>query len=448
MTTIPARLDTTSDWYSEVPRSIGKHTVFGVMLMVSALGGFGYWAFTAPLAAAVIAQGSFVATGQNKIIQHLEGGIIKEILVTEGQNVVTNQPLLKLDETAALANKRQLLLRQIRLEAINSRLLAESQQLSDIEFPQFLKVRRDDAEINAILESQLLNFRGSRRKLESDLQLLESNTASLRFRSNGYVQQKIATELQLKILKEDLASKKVLFKRGFVRKPEINAIRRAVAEAEGQVARLSAQVDETDTQAERLSEQLLQAIESYRQAALDELQSIEAELDSVREQARNAEDILRRSVISAPVSGTIVRLYYNTASGVIEGGKSIVEILPSGVPLIIEAQVPRTEIDSIRIGQDAIVRLTALNQRTTPILQGKVLYVSADSLPDKNNKIDDREIYIARMSLPASEINRIPGFAPTPGMPAEIMIKTAERTFFDYITRPIADSMSRAFREK
>lgn len=448
MSMVPAKIETASDWYSEVPRSIRKHTIFGIVLMAIAFGGFGYWALTAPLAAAVIAQGSFVATGQNKIIQHLEGGIIKEILVSEGQSVVANQPLIKLDGTAALANKRQLLLRQIRLEAINARLLAESQQMSEIAFPKFLGDRRADVEINTIMESQVLNFKGSRRKLESDLQLLESNTASLRFRSKGYQQQKKSIEQQLRILREDLVSKNALLKRGFIRRPEINSVRRAVAEAEGQIARLAAQVSETDTQAERLSEQILQAMESYRQAALDEMQSIEAELDSVREQARNAEDILRRSVISAPVSGTIVRLYYHTASGVIEGGKSIVEILPSGVPLIIEAQVPRTEIDSIRIGQDAIIRLTALNQRTTPILQGKVLYVSADSLPDRNNNFEDREIYVARMSLPASEISRIAGFAPTPGMPAEIMIKTAERTFFDYITRPIVDSMSRAFRER
>ena len=165
-------------------------------------------------------------------------------------------------------------------------------------------------------------------------------------------------------------------------------------------------------------------------------------------QSRNAQDVLRRAIINAPVSGTIIRMHYHTAGGVIEGGKTILEILPTGVPLIIEAQVPRTEIDSIRVGQDAIVRLTALNQRTTPILQGKVFYVSADSLPDKNSKIADREVYLARMSLAASEIQRVPGFTPTPGMPAEIMIKTAERTFFDYLTRPIVDSMSRAFRER
>ena len=441
-------LTSSKDWYSEVPRSIGKYTIFGIFLMISSFGGFSYWAFSAPLAAAVIAQGSFVATGQNKSIQHLEGGIIKQILVTEGDNVEVNQPLVQMDETAAMATERQLLLRRVRLEAINARLHAEAQQLNDIQFPDFLLEQRADVEVNTILESQILNFRGSKRKLDSDVRLLDSNISALEFRSIGYAQQQNAYEIQVKVLREDLVSKKALFKKGYVRKPELNAIRRAVAEAEGQIARLAAQVSETDTQVKKLKQQILQTMETYQQTALDEMQSIEAELDSVREQSRNAQDILRRAIINAPVSGTIIRMHYHTAGGVIEGGKTILEILPTGVPLIIEAQVPRTDIDSIRVGQDAIVRLTALNQRTTPILQGKVFYVSADSLPDKNSKVTDREVYLARMSLTASEIRRIPGFTPTPGMPAEIMIKTAERTFFDYLTRPIVDSMSRAFRER
>ncbi len=336
--------------------------------MISAFGGFGYWAFSAPLAAAVIAQGSFVATGQNKSIQHLEGGIIKQILVSEGENVDINQPLVQMDETAAMATERQLLLRRIRLEAINARLHAEAEQLDDIKFPELLLEKRSDAEVNAILESQILNFRGSKRKLDSDVRLLDSNISALQFRSRSYSQQQQAYEIQVKVLSEDLESKRVLYKKGYVRKPELNAIRRAVAEANGQIARLAAQVDETDTQVGKLEQQILQTVETYQQTALDEMQSIEAELDSVREQSRNAQDILRRAIINASVSGTIIRMHYHTAGGVIEGGKTILEILPTGVPLIIEAQVPRTEIDSIRVGQDAIVRLTALNQRTTPIL--------------------------------------------------------------------------------
>jgi HlyD family type I secretion membrane fusion protein len=132
---------------------------------------------------------------------------------------------------------------------------------------------------------------------------------------------------------------------------------------------------------------------------------------------------------------------------VIESGKAIMEILPSDVPLIIEAQIPRTEIDNVKIGQKATVRLVALNQRTTPVLNGEVYYVSADALPDASGPVA-QEVYLARVNLPVSELERVPGFAPTPGMPVEILIQTVERTFFSYLAKPIKDSMARAFMER
>jgi len=442
-------LTTTShiEWYTDVPRSIHRQTMVGLLLLVITFGGFGAWAFTAPLAAAVVAQGSFVATGQNKIIQHLEGGIIKEILVNEGDHVEAGQPIIRLDETSAQANERSMLFRRARLEAINARLMAEYNGSETLEFPDWLKEQGHDPEINAILESQLISFQSSRRKLESDLQLLRSNMESLEFRAEGYETQRKSMTRQAALLQEELAGKMTLLDSGFIRKTETNAVRRAIADAEGQIGRLGSEVSETMSQIKKHREQIAQTEASYRQAAVDELQAIAAELDNVREQSRSAENVLERITINAPVSGTVVRMHYHTAGGVIESGKGIAEILPTDVPLIIETQVPRTDIDSVRAGQDAIVRLTALNQRTTPVLNGKVYYVSADSLPDVT-PTEQREVYIARVSLDPSEIQRVPGFSPTPGMPAEIMIQTAERTFFDYLSRPIIDSMQRAFRER
>ena len=436
-----------TQWYMDVPRSIRGQTIVGLILFVLSFGGFGVWAFTAPLAAAVVAQGSFVATGQNKIIQHLEGGIIDEIFVEEGDHVEEGDPIVRLDETAARANERQLILRRARLEAINARLLAEYNGANKVDFPHFLLDQRSDPEIAAILESQALSFQASRRKLESDLSLLLSNMESLEHRAKGYILEKEAMARQVVLLKEELAGKLILLDQGFMRKPETNAVRRAIADAEGQIGKLAAEASETESQIEKHRGQLRQVEASYRQAAVDELQAIDAELDSVREQTRSAENVLRRVVIEAPVSGTVVRLHYHTPGGVIESGKSIVEIIPTNVPLIIETQIARTEIDSVRVGQPVAIRLTALNRRTTPVLDGSVYYVSADSIPDANPS-QPREFYVARIRLPSSELRRVPGFSPTPGMPAEIMIKTQERTFFSYLSRPIIDSMQRAFREQ
>ncbi|MEY9628276.1 HlyD family type I secretion periplasmic adaptor subunit [Sinorhizobium fredii] len=248
-------------------------------------------------------------------------------------------------------------------------------------------------------------------------------------------------------LEEEYVGKKSLLDKDLIRKTEIKSIQRAIADAKGQAGRLTAEVSETGAQILKQEQQIRQTEETYREAALEELQKVEAELDSVREQLTGAASVLRRATINAPVSGTVVRLYYHTAGGVIETGKPIMEILPSDVPLIIEAQVIRTQIDSVKIGQKATVRLTALNQRTTPVLDGEVYYVSADSMPDPATN-GTQEVYLARVSLPVSEVTRISGFVPTPGMPAEILIQTAERTFFDYLTKPIRDSMARAFMER
>ncbi|TPN85526.1 HlyD family type I secretion periplasmic adaptor subunit [Mesorhizobium sp. CU2] len=434
-------------WYSEVPRSIWKQTMFGLVLIAIAFGGFGTWAFTAPLASAIIAQGSFVATGQNKIVQHLEGGIIKDILVNEGDQVSLDQPLIKLDETAAQTNARQLFLRMARLEAISARLNAEVLGSGKIQFPPIIVDNRSDPEVAPIMESQQANFNASESKRDSDIALFDQNIKAMQFRNEGIDQQISSVRAQATLLKEEYQGKQKLLDQGLIRGTEVKAIQRAMADAEGQIGKMVFEVSENREQIVRFEQQITQTKDTYRQAALQELQSLEAELDAVREQSREAENVLRRVTINAPVPGTIIRMYYHTAGGVIESGKAILEILPTDVPLVIEAQVPRTDIDNVKVGQKASVRLTALNRRTTPVLEGEVYYVSADALPEMQGPVP-KEVYLARVRLPASELARVPGFSPTPGMPAEIMVQEHPRTFFSYLTKPIADSMARAFMEQ
>lgn len=435
------------EWYSEVPRSIWKQTTIGLILIAATFGGFGSWAVTAPLAAAVIAQGSFVATGQNKIVQHLEGGIIKELLVSEGDHVRLDQPLVQLDETAARANERQLFLRKARLEAIVARLNAEVGDSDTIAFPKIITDNATDPEIAPIISSQQVNLQAAQAKRDSEIGLLDRNIEGLRFRADGYKLQLDSLRRQLEFLTEEYQGKKTLLDKGLIRATEVKTVQRAMADADGQIGRMEAEISETGSQIVKFEQQISQTEEAYRQAALDEQQKLEAELDSVRQQSQEAENVLRRVSINAPVAGTIVRMYYHTSGGVIEGGKAILEILPSDVPLMIEAQVPRTEIDNVKVGQKATVRLIALNRRTTPVLEGEVYYVSADSLPDASATAG-KAVYLARVRLPTSELARVPGFVPTPGMPAEVLVQTAERTFFSYITKPIRDTMARAFMER
>ncbi|NOE18910.1 HlyD family type I secretion periplasmic adaptor subunit [Ruegeria atlantica] len=434
-------------WYAEVPRSINRLIVIGVVLLVVCFGGFGVWSFSAPLAAAVIAQGSFVATGRNKIVQHLEGGIIEDIKVVEGQAVQAGQVLMTLDQTSAQANERELHIRKLRLQAMTERLLAEYGERDRLVFSQALVEASEDPEVMAILDGQKLSFDVSRKTLLNDLALLERNMEALKIRSSGFEAQLDSMARRAEILQEEFEAKSQLFEKGLVRKGELNTIRRVQAEAEGQQARLQAEAAEINQMLLKYDEQIARTRSAYREAALDELGVIEADLESVREKSRQARSVLDRAVVRAPVTGTVVRLHYHTPGGVIETGEPIAEILPADAPLIIEAQIPRTEIDSVVTGQTATVRLIALNQRTTPVLYGEVFYISADALLEDSTGVP-QEVYLARVSLTPDELQRVRGFVPTPGMPAEIMIQTEERTFAAYIAKPVSDSMSRAFREQ
>lgn len=433
------------EWYRDVPRSVRKQALFGVGLIALTFGGFGVWGATAPLAAAVISQGTFVATGENKIIQHLEGGIIEDVTVNEGDEVSVGEVLVSLDDTAALATEQQLLLREMRLEGILSRLNDEVGDARSITEPAPADDPQMQAALNEMFASQRSQFTAWRDKLDNDLALFQHNIDALNYRRTGETGQVEAMQFQRDILDQELQNKTALLERGLVTRSETMQLQRALADADGDMSRLRAEIQEIDSQIAKYMGEMTQARDANRQAALNEIQSAETELDSVREQIRHARNVLERTQIRSPVSGTVIRIYYHTTGGVVESGKPIMEILPSGVPLLIETTIARNQIDDVRQGETVAVRLVALNQRTTPVLQGRLDYLSADSVVDTTAQ--GKEVYLARVSISPEEIAKVPAFVPTPGMPAEIMIQTAQRTFFDYLSKPIADSMSRAFRE-
>ena len=447
MTALPNPGPAPAEWYQNVPRSIRRHVLIGGLLLLSTFGGFSLWAFQAPLAAAVIAQGSFVATGENKIVQHLEGGIIAEILVREGDFVRQGDVLLRLDNTAAETTNRELRLRQIRLEATEARLLAEHLRQDHPVFSDELEALRIDPEVASILESQEVSFIVTRSGLMNDLAIIDRNIDALAFRETGYLSQRETLDDQIELLQEELDGLEKLLERGFVRRTDVLALRRATLEGAGQIARLDAELGEIAETRSRLTNQRNRTLDEYSRNALAHLQTIQSELESVREQLRRSQSVLTRTEVTAPASGTIVRLYYNTTGGVIETGRAIAEIIPADAPLIIEAMVARADIDSVQTGQHAVIRLTALNQRTTPVLNGRVDYVSADAIASTSDR-KAREVYVVRIAIEPHELARVRGFSPTPGMPAEVMVQTAERTFAQYIVKPITDSMSRAFREQ
>jgi HlyD family secretion protein len=436
------------EWYSEVPRATRQFTVFGFSALAIGVFGFGYWASTALIAGATVTSGAFVATGQNKQIQHLEGGIIKEILVREGSVVEPGQTLILLDETAPTTELRRLVLRQARLAAIVTRLRAEVRDESELVFPADMLARANDSEIAAILGAQQLTFLARRKSLQSEIATLQEGINALEKRvEGGKVQLKYVHE-QLSLFEEEIETKGKLLQSGLIKKSEVLALRRAQAAMQGEVGRLNGEIGDASERIARTREQIIAVRNVAMKAAVEQLHEVTAEYNDLTERVRSSSAILDRIKITAPVPGVVVKLRYHTPGGVIEPGKPIMEILPLHEELIIEARIQPKDIDHVKKGQDAVIRLTALNKRVTPMVNGKVIYVSADAvLDDRGGRPSVTDVYVARIKLDPADTSKIPGFTPTPGMPAEVYIQTAERTFFEYLMQPVMDTMMRAFRE-
>jgi len=436
-------------WYASVPRSAKMHTLFGAVVLAATVLGFGVWGGTAPIAGAVVASGVFVVTGQNKIIQHLEGGVIRDIAVREGDRVEPQQVLINLDDTTPKAELRRLELRFARLQAMSARLETEMKEKDELEMPAEVLAAADDPDIGPILESQRLTFEARRQSLKSEIATIKDGINALQERVEGSRLQMAGVKEQLRLLGEEIDAKTQLLKSGFVRKPELLALQRSEANLQGELGRLQGEMGDAKERMARGWEQIAAARKAAIKTAAEQLHDVRAELNDVRERIRTARGVLDRMQIVAPVKGVVVKLRYHTSGGVIEAGKNIMEILPLQTEVIIEVRIRPQDIDHVKAGQHAMVRLNALNQRLTPMIGGRVVYVSADAVPDekKGGQLAPSDIYLARIALDPKEATSIPGFTPTPGMPAEVYITTSERTFFEYVTRPIRDSMARAFRE-
>jgi HlyD family type I secretion membrane fusion protein len=437
---------TKQSWAPGVPTSVRGANRVGFAVIVIGVFGFGAWAGSAPIDGAVLSPGVFVATSQNKIIQHLEGGIIREIRVREGETVEAGQPLMMLDDTAPRSELVRLQQRHTQLQATQARLKAEIAESPAISFPQEIGRNLNPLEAQSILEAHRGIFEARRRKLTSEIAIQEQSIASFEQRILGDEARLKSLQAQFGLVEEELAGKTTLYDKGLVRKPEYLAAMRFKANMTGEIVRARSEVGDDRERIIGARKQIERLRHVAIQTAAEELNTTEAELKDTRERMTAAQGVLGRLSIEAPVRGTVVKLNYHTAGGVIRPGNDILAMLPHGDELIIEVRIRPQDIDNVKTGQEALVRLTALNQRLTPMISGAVAYVSADALPNER-KLNEDNIYIARIRLDVNEARNVKGFNPTPGMPAEVYIKTGERTFIQYLLRPVLDSLARAFRE-
>lgn len=437
-------------WNADLPRSTRAATLGGVLIIALTFGGFGVWGSLAPIAGAVVAPGVFVATGENKTIQNLDGGVIKKILVHEGTIVHPGQTLIELDPTQPAAALRRLVLQEIQLSAEDAALQAEIREANDVNFPAELTAIMSDPEVRKVLTTQLLTFAARRNNLKSDIATVEASIKAVQDRIVGSKVQLDSVRRQIKLVQDEIGTKERLLTKGLVRKPDVQFLQRTQINLEGEVGRIMADIGDANERITRFEVQIKGIREQAIKKAVERLRDVRSQLADLNQRIRSARAVLDRITITSPVKGVVVKMRYHTEGGVIGAGKPIMEILPLGAQLIIEARVRPQDIDAVKYSKRAMVRLTALNQRVTPMIGGDVIYLSADTLPDeqKSQLVGPTDVYVVRIRLDPDEAGKISGFHPVPGMPAEVYIETEKRTFVEYLLKPVRDSMSRAFRER
>ena len=430
-------------WTKSVDTRTAPISMFGYLFMMASLGTFGLWASTAPLAGATIAAGYVAAAGQNIMIQHLEGGIIKEIHAREGDHVKAGQPLLTLDSTIAEAQLNRMLKQLAALRAKSKRLEAERDLKEKLDIPDNIVPTKRAVSFDDVITEQQVEFAARYARYVAEREILNQRIAALNEAIIGLEGQKKASSDQLTIVRDEIDRKKLLLDSGLTNRSEYTALLRAEAELIGQVGSLQSQIASSSTQIIETKQQIERLTTSRVEDAVAELNTERATIADVEEQARAAESVLDRTVIRAPADGIIVRSVHNSPLSVVRAGEPFMELLPTTDKLVIEARISPHDIDTLRIGQAAKLHFSALNARTTPQVPGTVTYISADRLIDQAS---GQPYYTARLKIDElpPEVRRDQIY---PGMPVETYIGTGERTFLEYLVRPLLDSFGRAFRE-
>ena len=419
--------------------------VVGVLLVVFGFFGFLGWSATAPLTSAAVAPAVVVADSRNKTIQHLEGGIIREVLVREGDRVTVGQVLVRLDSAKAEADLGRLRSAMYAGLAERARLVAERDDLENVQFAKELLAAKDDPDVAEAIRGQLRLFETHRAAEVSERNIIGQRIAQYEEEIKG-VQAQVASEArQLALIHEELKDVRGLLARGLERKPRLLALERGAASIDGQRNQHLADIARARQNIAEMQERLVNLKTQHIDKAGTDLRDVETKLVDLNQQIVAASDTSKRLDIKAPVSGRVVAVYRETPGGVVRPGETIMELLPDQDQLVIEAQVRPQDIDGVVVGAPARVRLTAYNRRRMPSLSGKIETVSPDRIVERDGKT---AYFLARVVVNTDKLAKSDGLKLYAGMPAMVFIETGRETMLDYFLTPLFYGVERAFREK
>lgn len=425
--------------------SIRVHLIIGLTVIVVLAGGLGGWASTAQISGALIAPGAIVVDSNVKKVQHPTGGVVGEVRVRDGTVVKAGDVVVRLDDTVTKASLAIVIKALNGLWARAARLEAEQQGLDKLTFPAMLLDRAEDPDVKNVMASEGKLFEVRTTGRAGQKAQLRERVSQLGEEIVGLTAQETAKTKELALVEKELVGVRSLFEQKLVQISRLTVLERDLARLAGErgqylAARAQAKGKITETEL-----QIIQVDKDLVSEVSKDLRETNDKIGEFVERKVTAEDQLRRIDIRAPQDGMVLQSTVHTVGGVITAGDAIMMIVPQSDDLSVEAKVNPQDIDKLQIGQKTVLRLSALNQRTTPELNGVVTRVSPDVTTDQRT---GQSYYTIRVAMPLDEVARLGEAKLIPGMPVEAFVQTGDRTMLSYLMKPLSDQLMRSFREK
>lgn len=441
---LPAAVD--ADHSADAPRrAASRATRWGVLALVLGLGGFLAWAALAPLDQGVPAHGVVAIDTKRKPVQHLSGGIVRQVLVREGDIVQEGQLLVELDDRMARANYESVRQRYLGLRAIQGRLLAEQQGAAAITWHPDLLAARQDPWIEAQMQAQQQLLRSRQEGLQAEVAALEEAIQGQQATLNALRDILPSRREQLALLQEDLRNIASLAAEGYAPRVRQSELQRQVAELHAQLAELQGNQQRTLRSIAELRQRILARQQDYRKSVEDELTRVNLEVQADAERYRAALAELQRTDIRAPAAGQVVGLTVQSVGAVIQPGQKLMDIVPADEPLLLEARLEPHLVHQVQPGLRTDVRFPAFAHDPQLVVEGEVVSVSGDLLADAHT---GTPYYLIRVALTPAGKRALGARRLQPGMPAEVIVKTGERSLLNYLAGPLLRRVAASLKEE
>jgi HlyD family secretion protein len=433
-------MSTENSWSARRP------LIIGLLTLVVLVGGFGSWSVLSSISGAVVASGRIEVDRNRQIVQHLDGGIVAEILVDEGDTVSEGDTLIRLDANELTSQLVIVEGQLFELMARRGRLEAERDEAAEITFdPELLQAAQEQPDVMDLVQGQERLFTARKVTTAREIEQLEKRRSQIEEQIHGIKAQQQSMKVQLELISEELGNQQSLLDRGLAQAATVLNLRRTQANLDGQLGELVASEAQAGGRITEIEIEILKLASGQREEAITRLRDLRYQELELAENRRSLKQRLMRLDITAPVSGIVYGLQVHTPRSVIRPADPVLYLVPQDRPLVIAAQVVPTDIDQLYTGQEVTLRFSALDQRSTPELFGRVTQVSADAFEDQGSGVS---YYRAEIELNPGERGRLPaGTVLIPGMPVESYIRTADRSPLAYLIKPLADYFVKAFRE-